>query len=56
MRSLQTTGLASGRKGDGSYERVWFQDLVAPDEVAFESGRVPAEEGVGGGAQDGRDA
>jgi hypothetical protein len=30
-------GLASGRKSDGSYERVWFQDLVAPDEVAFEA-------------------
>jgi len=31
-------GLASGRKPDGSYERVWFEELVAPDEVAFESG------------------
>src|SRR5574341_1255901 len=32
-------GLASGRKPDGGYERVWFpQDLVAPDEVAFEAG------------------
>jgi hypothetical protein len=31
-------GLASGRKPDGRYERVWFQELVAPDEVAFESG------------------
>ncbi len=31
-------GLASGRKPDGSYERVWFQELVAPDEVAFEAG------------------
>lgn len=30
-------GLASGDKGDGSYERVWFQELVAPDEVAFEA-------------------
>jgi len=30
MRSLQTTGLYWGRKGDGSYERVWFQDLAAP--------------------------
>jgi hypothetical protein len=30
-------GLASGRKPDGSYERVWFQELVAPDEVAFEA-------------------
>lgn len=31
-------GLASGQKPDGSYERIWFQDLVAPDEVAFEPG------------------
>ncbi len=31
-------GLASGRKSDGSYERVWFEELVARDEVAFESG------------------
>jgi hypothetical protein len=31
-------GLASGRKVDGSYERVWFQELLPPEEVAFESG------------------
>ncbi len=31
-------GLASGKKADGSYERMWFQELVAPDEVAFEAG------------------
>ncbi len=31
-------GLASGRKLDGSYERVWFEELVAPDEVAFDAG------------------
>jgi hypothetical protein len=31
-------GLASGRKPDGNYERVWFQELLAPDEVAFEAG------------------
>jgi hypothetical protein len=31
-------GLGSGRRTDGTYERVWFQDLVAPEEVAFESG------------------
>ncbi len=30
-------GLASGQKPDGIYERVWFQELVAPEEVAFES-------------------
>ncbi len=31
-------GLASGAKADGSYEQVWFEELVAPDEVAFDSG------------------
>jgi Protein of unknown function (DUF499) len=31
-------GLASGRKPDGSYERVWFEELLAPDEVAFDAG------------------
>jgi hypothetical protein len=31
-------GLASGRQPDGAYERVWFQELMPPDEVAFEAG------------------
>jgi hypothetical protein len=31
-------GLASGPRPDGSYERAWFKELVAPDEVAFEAG------------------
>ncbi|MDQ3698467.1 MAG: hypothetical protein M3373_10670 [Gemmatimonadota bacterium] len=31
-------GLASGKTSEGSYDRVWFQDLIAPDEVAFEAG------------------
>ena len=31
-------GLASGRKADGCYERVWFEKLVPPDGVAFEAG------------------
>ena len=31
-------GMASGRKPDGSYERMWFEELVAPDEVAFDAG------------------
>lgn len=30
-------GLASGRRANGTYERVWFGEPVAPDEVAFES-------------------
>jgi hypothetical protein len=31
-------GLASGSNADGTYERVWYQEPLAPDEVAFESG------------------
>lgn len=31
-------GLASGARPDGSYERVWFTELVTPDEVAFDAG------------------
>jgi hypothetical protein len=31
-------GLASGRRLDGSYERIWFEEYVAPDEVAFDAG------------------
>ncbi len=31
-------GLASGPKPDGTYARVWYQELIAPEEVAFESG------------------
>ncbi len=30
-------GLASGQKPDGVYERVWFRELLPPDEVAFEA-------------------
>ena len=31
-------GFASGRKPDGTYERVWFNELLAPEEVAFDNG------------------
>ncbi|NJL26725.1 MAG: AAA family ATPase [Thermoanaerobaculia bacterium] len=31
-------GLASGQRADGSYERVWLGETVAPEEVAFEPG------------------
>jgi len=31
-------GLVSGKKADGTYERMWFQEAVSPDEVAFEAG------------------
>lgn len=31
-------GLASGDKGDGQYERLWYAEPVGLDEVAFESG------------------
>ena len=30
-------GLASGKKADGTYERVWFDEVVSQDEVAFEA-------------------
>ena len=30
-------GLASGKKADGNYERVWFKDLLATEEVAFDA-------------------
>ncbi|MGD9897101.1 MAG: DUF499 domain-containing protein [Candidatus Methylacidiphilaceae bacterium] len=30
-------GLASGQKPDGTYERVWFQETIPREEVAFES-------------------
>ena len=31
-------GLASGRDLDGNYERVWFEELVSLDDVAFDAG------------------
>ena len=31
-------GLASGKKSDGRYDRVWFEELIAPDEVTFDAG------------------
>ncbi|MDE0143354.1 MAG: DUF499 domain-containing protein [Caldilineaceae bacterium] len=31
-------GLASGERGDGHYERMWYVEPVGLDEVAFESG------------------
>ena len=29
-------GFASGAAGDGGFDRVWFKELLAPDEVVFE--------------------
>jgi hypothetical protein len=31
-------GLGSGRKAEGGYERIWFEEPLAQDEVSFESG------------------
>lgn len=31
-------GLASGQRQDGTYERIWHTELIAPDEVAFDAG------------------
>lgn len=39
-------GLASGRKADGTFERVWFQEPVGGDEVAFESGVFLLRKGI----------
>src|SRR5205823_986072 len=33
-------GLGSRVKADGTYERLWFKEVVAADEVAFEAGVV----------------
>jgi len=30
-------GLASAQKPDGTFERIWFSELVAPDEITFAS-------------------
>jgi len=30
--------LASGQKPDGTYERLWYKEVVYPEEVAFEAG------------------
>lgn len=31
-------GLGSGARADGTYERVWFEEEVCPDEVTFDAG------------------
>jgi hypothetical protein len=31
-------GLASGKRADGCFERMWYQEVADDDEVAFESG------------------
>ena len=31
-------GVGSAQKPDGSYERIWFEEAIGRDEVAFESG------------------
>jgi hypothetical protein len=33
-------GLGSGPKPDGTFERVWYKELLPPDEVTFETGIV----------------
>jgi hypothetical protein len=30
-------GLASGDRPDGTYDHVWFKEIIPPDEIAFES-------------------
>ena len=31
-------GLASGQKPDGTYDRIWFNEQITPDDVAFDPG------------------
>ena len=31
-------GLASGQKPDGTYERTYYREMIAPEDVSFESG------------------
>ena len=31
-------GLASGQRTDGTYDHLWYKELISPDEVAFDSG------------------
>jgi len=31
-------GLASGSQTDGAYEHIWFEEMVSPDEIIFDSG------------------
>jgi hypothetical protein len=33
-------GLASGPRPDGGYERLWYDEVISPDEVTFEPGVV----------------
>ncbi|MBI2060378.1 MAG: ATP-binding protein [Nitrospirae bacterium] len=47
-------GLASGQKKDGSFERIWFEEMLPVDEVNFDEGvflltRAKAKELKGGG-------
>jgi hypothetical protein len=30
-------GLTSGSRSDGSYDRIWFEELISPDEVTFDA-------------------
>lgn len=30
-------GVSSGQRADGGYDRIWFKELIAADEIAFES-------------------
>lgn len=49
-------GLASGQKPDGVYERVWYGELIPPEEVLFEAGvylltKAKAKELTGNGGK-----
>lgn len=49
-------GLASGKKTDGVYDRTWFQEVVAPDEVAFDAGVFLLRKAIAEGLRAGQPA
>jgi hypothetical protein len=49
-------GVASGKRADGTYERMWFQEMVAPDEVALDAGVFLLRKSTAEGLRSGKPA
>jgi hypothetical protein len=49
-------GLASGQRADGSFERVWFDELLPLDEVAFDAGVFLVRKAIASGLKRGEAA
>jgi len=47
-------GLSSGQRPDGSYEHVWYEELIGPEEVSFESGVFLLTKGKGQAYKEGQ--